>query len=326
MKCLKLPLQQQQCPYHEEGVANPQAAPARGTLRDGDVLAVHSHSLGRGFTHRAPADVLGDLEAVHGHHGDGGSGGQPVGLVIPAGIVAHLVDVAVNKRHGAEAGQTGASKTWENHRSGHSKRLQTLPVTHTNISWWGWHEWHSSQGGSGQAKRPHLHSSPLHCQAGWLWKCHFGLCCSPLREFHQLTEILVVCLLLALHIQQAVAIPEFVHAHGAGGDVLGLAVLDQGVSHGHAPARHSRQTGGSRLPHHTLETRDNCHCWGTLGTPAGSVPHCHCSGHSCAVVLWFTRLYSSKRRRFTASPTCSLPLLVFFLCPPALVGVSGLLL
>lgn len=133
MKCLKLPLQQQQCPYHEEGVSYPQAAPAQGTLWDGDVLAVHSHSLGRGFTHRAPADVLWDLETVHGHHGDGGSGGQPVGLVIPAGIVAHLVDVAVNERHGAEARQTGASKTWKNHRRGHTKHLPTLQVIHTNI-------------------------------------------------------------------------------------------------------------------------------------------------------------------------------------------------
>lgn len=91
---------------HKEGVSYPQAAPAQGTLWDGDVLAVHSHSLGRCFTHRAPADVLWDLDAVHGHHGDGSSGGQPVGLVVSAGVVAHFIDVAVNKGHGAEARQT----------------------------------------------------------------------------------------------------------------------------------------------------------------------------------------------------------------------------
>lgn len=67
---------------------------------------MHSHSLGRGFTHRAPADVLWDLDTVHGHHGDGSSGGQPVGLVVSAGVVAHFIDVAVNKGHGAEARQT----------------------------------------------------------------------------------------------------------------------------------------------------------------------------------------------------------------------------
>lgn len=32
-------------PYHEEGVPNPEAAPAHGALRDGDVLAVHSDGL-----------------------------------------------------------------------------------------------------------------------------------------------------------------------------------------------------------------------------------------------------------------------------------------
>lgn len=32
-------------PYHEEGVPNPEAAPAQGALRDGDVLAVHSNGL-----------------------------------------------------------------------------------------------------------------------------------------------------------------------------------------------------------------------------------------------------------------------------------------
>ena len=32
-------------PYHEEGVPNPEAAPAQGAPRDGDVLAVHSNGL-----------------------------------------------------------------------------------------------------------------------------------------------------------------------------------------------------------------------------------------------------------------------------------------
>lgn len=57
-------------------------------------------------------DVLWDLQTAHWHHGDGSSGGEPVGFVISAGIVAHLIDVAVNKWHGAEARQAGASKTW----------------------------------------------------------------------------------------------------------------------------------------------------------------------------------------------------------------------
>lgn len=100
--------------YHEEGVANPETPPAFGTLWDGNVLAVDSHSLGWCFTHRAATDVLGDLVAADGHHGYRSGGGKPIGFIIAAGVVAHFVYVAINKRHGAEASQAGASKTFEN--------------------------------------------------------------------------------------------------------------------------------------------------------------------------------------------------------------------
>ena len=103
-------------PHHEEGVPNPQTAPAQGALWDGDVLAVHSNGLRGCLTHRAAADVLGDLCLADGHHRDGGGGGEPVGLIIPSGIVAHFVDVAVDEWHGAEAGQAGASKPWKERR------------------------------------------------------------------------------------------------------------------------------------------------------------------------------------------------------------------
>lgn len=69
-------------------------------------------------------DVLWDLQAAHWHHGDGSSGGEPVGFVISAGIVAHLIDVAVNKWHGAEARQAGASKTWVGEGGGEWRREQ----------------------------------------------------------------------------------------------------------------------------------------------------------------------------------------------------------
>lgn len=45
--------------------------------------------------------------------GMGGSGGEPVGLIIVPGIVAHLIDVAVDEGHGAEVEQAGASKPWK---------------------------------------------------------------------------------------------------------------------------------------------------------------------------------------------------------------------
>lgn len=92
---------------------------------------MHSHSLGRCFAHGATTDVLWDLIAVHWHHGDGSGGGQPVGLVVSAGIVAHFIDVAVNKRHSAEAGQTRASKTWKKWGSSHTKHLPNVPA-HTH--------------------------------------------------------------------------------------------------------------------------------------------------------------------------------------------------
>lgn len=103
-------------PYHKEGVPDPEAAPAQWTLRDGDVLAVHSNSLRGCLTHRAAADVLWNLGLADGHHRNGSSGGEPVGFIIAPGIVAHFVDVAVDEWHGAEAGQAGASKPWKEKR------------------------------------------------------------------------------------------------------------------------------------------------------------------------------------------------------------------
>lgn len=99
---------------------------------------MHGHSLGRSFADRAAADVLRDLLAVHRHHGDGRSGGEPVGFVVSAGVVAHFIDVAVNERHGAEARQTRASKTWKkNQRSGSVKYVPKAPA----------HTQHASGGG-----------------------------------------------------------------------------------------------------------------------------------------------------------------------------------
>lgn len=90
--------------------------PAQGAMRDANVLAVHSNGLRGGLTHRAAADILGDVDLADGHHGDRGGGGKPVGFIIAPGIVAHFVDVAVDERNSAEAGQAGASKPWKERR------------------------------------------------------------------------------------------------------------------------------------------------------------------------------------------------------------------
>ena len=65
------------------------------------------------------------------------------------------------------------------------------------------------------------------------------------------TQVLVVGLLLALEVEQTVPAPELVHAHGAHGLLVGLAVLHQEVPDADASAGHAGQAGASgaaRLP------------------------------------------------------------------------------
>lgn len=50
-----------------------------------------------------------------------------------------------------------------------------------------------------------------------------------------------MCFLLALEIQQAVPTPELVHAHGAHGFLVRLAVLHQEVANAYAAAWHPWQ-------------------------------------------------------------------------------------
>lgn len=71
-------------------------------------MAVDRYGDGRGLAHRAAADVGLDLVLGHGHHGQRGGSGKPVGLVVPAGVVADIPRVAVQEGHGAEASQAGA--------------------------------------------------------------------------------------------------------------------------------------------------------------------------------------------------------------------------
>lgn len=94
--------------YHEEGIPDPQTPPPIWAAGYRDVLAVDGNGHGRGLAHSAAADVRLDFILSHRHHGQWGSGGEPVGLVVAAGIVADVSRVAVQKRHGAEARQAGA--------------------------------------------------------------------------------------------------------------------------------------------------------------------------------------------------------------------------
>lgn len=98
--------------HHEEGVTNPQAAPAHGTLRDAGVLTVNGDGDRRRLAHGAAAYVRFDLGFFHGHHGERRGGRQPVGLVVPAGVVTNVSRVAVQEGHGAEAWEARARQTW----------------------------------------------------------------------------------------------------------------------------------------------------------------------------------------------------------------------
>lgn len=75
------------------------------------------------------------------------------------------------------------------------------------------------------------------------------------------TQVLVVGLLLALEVEQTVPAPELVHAHGAHGLLVGLAVLHQEVPDADASAGHAGQAGASgaaRLP--WARQRPPCSC------------------------------------------------------------------
>lgn len=59
-----------------------------------------------------PADVRLYLPLGHGHHGYGCWGGEPVGFVVAAGVVADLVGGAVEEGDGAEPGEAWPWLTW----------------------------------------------------------------------------------------------------------------------------------------------------------------------------------------------------------------------
>lgn len=97
---------------HDEGVANPEGGPAIGARRDLDGLAVHGHHHGWRLTHRTPADERPDVVPGDGRHGHGhGLGrGQPVGVVVPGGKVAHVIDVAEEEGHRTELAQAAPGR------------------------------------------------------------------------------------------------------------------------------------------------------------------------------------------------------------------------
>lgn len=94
--------------HHKEGIANPETSPSDWALWDSYILTVYGDGHRWCFTHGTTADVWFYLSLLHRHHGNWCSGGQPIGFVIAAGIVAYVPRIAVQEGHGVKTGETWA--------------------------------------------------------------------------------------------------------------------------------------------------------------------------------------------------------------------------
>ena len=90
-------------------------------------LTVNGYHIGGDVADHTPGDVRPDVFTLHGHHGNGVVGGQPIGAVVAGRVVTDIVHVAEHERHGAEALQA---------RSGPSC-TQRKRERHREISWEG---------------------------------------------------------------------------------------------------------------------------------------------------------------------------------------------
>lgn len=90
--------------YHEEAPAHPQFLPSDRTLRDFARLAVDCYGFGRRLTDRTSGYVFLYVIAVNGGHShwDRFCGGQPETVIVSVGVVADVVQVTEQERHGAE--------------------------------------------------------------------------------------------------------------------------------------------------------------------------------------------------------------------------------
>ena len=92
--------------YHGKAVANPERLPSTRTVGHLNRLTMDGDDVGGDVTNDAATDVWNDVSLAHGHHGNGSRRGQPVGLVVATRVVAHVVEVAEDKRHRVESLQT----------------------------------------------------------------------------------------------------------------------------------------------------------------------------------------------------------------------------
>ena len=91
--------------HHGEAVTDPQTGPSARAGRDLQRLAVYGDNVGWHVTHDAPRDKRHNVPLSHRHHRYWRVGGQPIGSVVAAGVVADVVEVAEEERHRAEPRQ-----------------------------------------------------------------------------------------------------------------------------------------------------------------------------------------------------------------------------
>lgn len=88
---------------HRERIADPQRRPAGRAVRNLRRLRVNRDHVRRRLAHRAPGDVWLDALLIDRHHWNRSRRRQPVGFVVARRVVAHVVEVAEQERHGRES-------------------------------------------------------------------------------------------------------------------------------------------------------------------------------------------------------------------------------
>ena len=94
---------------------------------------MESDGVGRHVTDRTATDVLGDFATLHRHHRQRCGGRQPVGLVVAAGEVAHVHEVAEHERHRTEPLQARARPPCQSRNRDIVHRYTRAQKTYTNI-------------------------------------------------------------------------------------------------------------------------------------------------------------------------------------------------
>lgn len=97
--------------YHCKAVTDPELRPIGRTVGNLKRLTMYGNDIGGRLADGAPTDVVPNGFLADWHHRNGGVCGQPVRLVVAAGVVAHTIEVTKKERHGAEATQTRTGET-----------------------------------------------------------------------------------------------------------------------------------------------------------------------------------------------------------------------